>query len=88
MKYGIAIDDEKPQIINFNENDSDKTWNKAVADNIKIVTSSHSIENAGNHTLKFYGIDPALVLQKIVIETASGEILKSYLGPPESFKVK
>ena len=88
LKYGIAIDDEKPQIINFNENDSDKTWNKAVADNIKIVTSSHSIENAGNHTLKFYGIDPALVLQKIVIETASGEILKSYLGPPESFKVK
>lgn len=88
LKYGIAIDDEKPQIINFNEKDSDKTWNKAVADNIKIITSSHTIENAGNHTLKFYGIDPALVLQKIVIEMESGKILESYLGPPESFQKK
>jgi len=88
LKYGIAIDDEKPQIINFNEKDSDKTWNKAVADNIKIITSSHAIEKAGNHTLKFYGIDPALVLQKIVIETGSGKILESYLGPPESFQNK
>ncbi len=88
LKYGIAFDNEKPQIINFNENDWDKTWNKAVADNIKIITSSHTIEKAGNHTLKFYGIDPALVLQKIVIETESGKILESYLGPPESFKKK
>ncbi|QOG04294.1 glycosyl hydrolase 115 family protein [Flavobacterium sp. MDT1-60] len=86
LKYGIAIDNEKPRIINFNEKDSDKTWNKAVADNIKIITSSHTIEKTGNHTLKFYGIDPALVLQKIVIETDSGKILESYLGPPESFQ--
>lgn len=88
LKYGISIDAGKPQIINFNENDSDKTWNKAVADNIKIVTSLHTIEKEGNHTLKFYGIDPALVLQKIVIETESGKILESYLGPPESFLKK
>ena len=88
LKYGIAFDNEKPQIINFNEKDSDKTWNKAVADNVKIITSSHTVENTGNHVLKFYGIDPALVLQKIVIETESGKILESYLGPPESFKTK
>ncbi len=88
LKYGIAIDDEKPQIIKFNEKDSDKTWNKAVADNIKIITSSHKIESAGNHVLKFYGIDSALVLQKIVIESESGKILESYLGPTESFQKK
>ncbi|MNQ47454.1 hypothetical protein D3C85_612980 [compost metagenome] len=88
LKYGISFDNEKPQIMNFNEKDSDKTWNKAVADNIKIITASHTIEKAGNHTLKFYGIDPALVLQKIVIETESGKILESYVGPPESFKKK
>ena len=86
LKYGIAFDNEKPQIINFNQDDSEKNWTESVADNIKIITSSHTIEKAGNHVLKFYGIDPALVLQKIVIETEEGKILESYLGPPESFR--
>ncbi|SHL01432.1 glycosyl hydrolase 115 family protein [Flavobacterium chilense] len=86
LKYGIAFDNEKPQIINFNQDDSEKNWAESVADNIKIITSSHAIEKTGNHVLKFYGIDSALVLQKIVIETEEGKILKSYLGPPESFR--
>lgn len=86
LKYGIAFDDEKPQIINFNSNDSENNWAESVANNIKIITSSHTIEKAGNHVLKFYGIDPALVLQKIVIETEEGKVLESYLGPPESFR--
>ncbi|MES2240659.1 MAG: glycosyl hydrolase 115 family protein [Bacteroidota bacterium] len=88
LKYGIGFDNEKPQIINFNEGDSDRTWNTAVANNIKIITSTHQIENTGNHTLKIYGMDSGLVLQKIVIETASGELKQSYLGPNESYKKK
>lgn len=86
LKYGIAIDNEKPQMMNLNEDNSERIWNTSVADNIKIITSAHTIEKPGHHILKFFGADPALVLQKIVIETESGEILKSYLGPPESFK--
>jgi hypothetical protein len=88
LKYGIGFDAEIPQMMNLNKDSSDKNWNVSVADNIKIITSSHIIEKEGNHVLKIYGIDPALVLQKIVIETASGEILKTYLGPPESFRKK
>ncbi|UUF16599.1 MULTISPECIES: glycosyl hydrolase 115 family protein [Flavobacterium] len=88
LKYGIAFDNEKPQIINFNQDNSEKAWAESVANNIKIITSSHTIEKAGNHVLKFYGIDPALVLQKIVIETEEGKVLESYLGPSESFRKK
>ena len=88
LKYGIGFDSDHPQIRNVNEDSSDKNWNMSVANNIKISTSSHTIANAGNHILKIYGIDPALVLQKIVIETASDEMIKTYLGPPESFQKK
>ncbi|MDP5202277.1 glycosyl hydrolase 115 family protein [Flavobacterium sp. DG2-3] len=86
LKYGIAFDSEKPQIMNLNADSSEKSWAKSVADNIKIITSTHQIEKSGNHVLKIYAVDPALVLQKIVIETAEGKLLESYLGPPESFK--
>ncbi|KQB36826.1 glycosyl hydrolase 115 family protein [Flavobacterium aquidurense] len=86
LKYGIAFDDEKPQILNLSADSSEKAWSESVANNIKIITSMHTIDNPGNHVLKIYGIDPALVLQKIVIETEKGKVLDSYLGPPESFR--
>ncbi|MDR6764559.1 hypothetical protein J2Y38_004793 [Flavobacterium sp. 2755] len=88
LKYGIAFDNEKPQIINFNQDNSEKAWAESVANNIEIIISSHTIEKAGNHILKIYAVDPALLLQKIVIETEEGKLLESYLGPPESFKKK
>lgn len=86
LKYGIAFDSEKPQVMNLNTDSSEKNWAESVADNIKIISSTHQIENAGNHVLKIYAIDSALVLQKIVIETEEGKVLESYLGPPESFR--
>lgn len=72
--------------MNLNADSSEKAWAESVANNIKIITSTHQIEKAGNHVLKFYAVDPALVLQKIVIETEEGKVLESYLGPPESFR--
>ena len=86
LKYGIGFDDEKPQIMNLNADSSEKAWAESVANNSKIITSTHEIEKAGNHVLKIYAIDSALVLQKIVIETEEGKVLESYLGPPESFR--
>jgi len=86
LKYGIGFDDEKPQIMNLNSDSLEKAWAESVANNIKIISSTHEIEKAGNHVLKIYAIDPALVLQKIVIETEEGKVLQSYLGPPESFR--
>lgn len=86
LKYGIAMDDEEPQIINVHQDSSDSNWNTSVANNIKILVSNHTIANPGKHTLKFYGLNTGLVLQKIVIETTTGELKKTYLGPPQSFK--
>jgi len=89
LHYGISFNDEKPQIINVHKNDTipdwqyPPVWNQAVSNNIKIMSSEHLIKTPGEHTLKFWMVDPGLVLQKIVVETR--EIKPSYLGPPESF---
>jgi endo-1,4-beta-D-glucanase Y len=88
LRYAISFDDEKPQIINMHEHSTvadwkyPQWWNQAVSDNIVITQSTHFIGTPGKHVVKFWMVDPGVVLQRIVIGT--GEIKPSYLGPPES----
>jgi len=91
IRYAVSFDDEAPQIINMTSNPNppdlnrDRTWNMWVANNINIEESKHNIDKPGIHTLKFWMVDPGVVLQKIVIDT--GGLKPSYLGPPESFNL-
>jgi hypothetical protein len=80
-EYGV--DDETPQVINIHPDVSTKAWEKSVADNIIQSSSRHLITKPGMHVVKFWRVDPAVVLQKIVVETTG--VKPSYLGPPESY---
>ena len=92
IRYAVSFDDEKPQIINMTSNPNppdlnhDPVWNNWVANNINIEISNHNISKPGKHALKFWMVDPGVVLQKLVVET--GKVAQSYLGPPESFNGK
>lgn len=85
LQYAVSIDDEAPQIISLNGEDKNNIsgiWNKWVAENIIIKTSSHFVSKPGKHQIKFWMVHPGVVLQKIVIDT--GGLQPSYLGPPET----
>ncbi|MDD5064498.1 MAG: glycosyl hydrolase 115 family protein [Phycisphaerae bacterium] len=91
LRYAVSFDDETPQIVNIHVNDLavpdwkyPPGWNQAVMENIKITTSEHNIGKPGEHVLKFWMVDPGIVLQKIVVDT--GGVKPSYLGPPESYR--
>jgi len=84
LHYAVSIDDEQPQTVNINADKGEVAWNKDVSNNIKTLTTNHRLKRAGKHVLKYWMVDPAVVLQKIVINTAGEQA--SYLGPPESFR--
>jgi len=87
LQYAISIDDETPQIISINSEDKNSIsgiWNKWVSENIIIKTTTHKINIPGKHTVKYWMVNPGVVLQKLVLDF--GGVKPSYLGPPETRK--
>ena len=88
LRYAISFDDQPPQVIDivpkdFDARNGNREWEESVRNASRAAQSTHSLSDAGYHTLKIWMVDPAVVLQKIVVDL--GGLKKSYLGPPESF---
>jgi hypothetical protein len=88
LRCAISFDDEPPQAVtavpvDFNAKNGNLNWEESVKNNGRHLTATRSISAAGYHTLKIWMLDPALILEKIVVNT--GGVRASYLGPRESF---
>ncbi len=82
LRYAIGVDDEQPQIVGILAGHDHSDWEASVSKGVHLQTSTHTISTPGLHKLRIYRVDPAVTLQKIVINT--GGLRPSYLGPPES----
>jgi hypothetical protein len=90
VRYAVSIDDEPPQLVTlvpegYQAQNRNAAWEKSVGDNAHYGKSRHTIAAAGYHTLKVWMVDPAVVMQKLVVDL--GGLRPTYLGPPESFHV-
>jgi hypothetical protein len=88
LRVAVSFDDETPQVItlvpaDYKAQNGNHDWEKVVGDNARTVHSTHTLEKPGYHTLKYWMVDPGVVLQKIVVDF--GGVKPSYLGPPESY---
>jgi hypothetical protein len=88
LRYAVSFDDESPQVVTnvpagFNAQNGNRNWEESVRNNGRQVKSTHTIAAPGYHTLKIWMVDPAVAVEKIVVNT--GGVKPSYLGPPESF---
>jgi hypothetical protein len=80
--YAVSIDNEAPQVVNLHTGMSSTTWQHWVADNIIIKSTDHHVAKPGKHLIRFWSIDPGIVLQKLVLDI--GGLKPSYLGPQET----
>jgi len=83
LRYAISFDDEAPQVIDALAQNTVKDWETSVKDSVRNVKSTRSLSGTGYHILKFWMVDPGVVLQKLVVNL--GGVKPSYLGPPESY---
>jgi hypothetical protein len=82
LQFAVSIDNEVPQIVSLNKEDNGDIMGNWVGNNIIIKTTKHFIAQSGKHTIKYWMIDPAVILQKLVVDF--GGIKPSYLGPQET----
>ena len=85
----MSVDGDEPVIMNLHKDAiaADWTypdwWNNAVTDNIMQQKVLEAELSAGTHTIRYYMVDPGLVLQKIQL-VKEGSEAPSYLGAPQS----
>ena len=84
LRYAVSIDDAAPVTVNIIPDPSEKAWNKAVADNVRVLTTRLEVPSAGPHRVKLWRVDPGVVFQRLVL--SRGPLSGSYLGPVESVR--
>ena len=93
VRLAVSFDDQPPQVVTvvpqgYNAQNGNRDWEQSVRDNARLVTTTQTIAAPGYHTLKIWMVDPAVVLEKIVVSTSDAPLRPSYLGPEESFRRK
>jgi hypothetical protein len=83
LRYAVSVDQSPPSIVDVGTDPSTRAWARSVVDNIRIARSPVTFSGPGVHVVKVWGVDPGLVLQKIVVDLGGEK--PCYLGPPESF---
>jgi len=68
-------------------NPDDEDWRRGVLDNIRVSKANLSLEK-GIQEITISALEAGLILERILIYRKEDSLLKSYLGPRESFFVK
>ncbi len=92
LRYAVSFGDDTPQTVDViastgaDDGLMNKQWARHTSDNVNVTGTRHTIARAGVHRLKFWMVDPTVVLQRLVIDT--GGLTPTYLGPLESHRIR
>lgn len=86
LRFAVALNNNPPQPVDTLADKSQQVWEQSVLDGVRIIKSPLQVTQPGAHTLRIYLVDPALVLQKLLIDT--GGLKPSYLGPQQSKRLR
>lgn len=84
LRYAVAIDGSDPVTVSIDPDggEHDPEWQRNVLRGAAIGTTSHEVDESETHTLRLWGLDPGLVVDRIVVYS-DGE-RRTYLGPRET----
>ncbi|HUB27655.1 MAG TPA: hypothetical protein VL992_19680, partial [Tepidisphaeraceae bacterium] len=84
LRFGYSVDDQPAQSVDSLHYLGASGWEESVKNSIRIVDVPIRIDQPGYHVLKFWMVDPGVVLEKLTVDF--GGVRPSFLGPPESYR--
>ena len=97
LRFAIGLDNEPLTALdvwpaNAELGNGQPDWERAVSDGVRRVSTTVPVDQPGQHTLHVCMVDPAVVIERIVLRTKPlrppsprfPAPEESYLGPPES----
>lgn len=85
LRFAIALDDASPRVVALEVKDGGPDWAQGVLNATRIATTTITVPTPGAHTLRVFGVDPGVVLDRIVIGPP-GQVPPGYLGPADTRK--
>jgi len=67
VRYAIAVNGEKPQVINISPPSENNTWKQNVLQGFATGETKHQIAAPGKTTIKIYLLDPGIVINQLEI---------------------
>ncbi|MEU6911746.1 glycosyl hydrolase 115 family protein [Streptomyces olindensis] len=85
-RLAVALDDQPPTVLSgqtIATGNRGDAWARNVEEGVEKLTARVTVSTPGEHVLRVFMVDPAMVVDQIVIDT--GGLAASYLAPPESY---
>ncbi|MEJ7559017.1 MAG: glycosyl hydrolase 115 family protein [Pedobacter sp.] len=87
LKFALSVDDQPATIVNTSSAyKNEGAWGRSVINAIKIFKTPLSFDKPGKHTIKYWMVDPGVVLQKLVLDL--GGLKPSFLGPQQTRNIR
>jgi hypothetical protein len=67
LRLAVALDDQPPQLVELPRADGGPEWSQAVLANERIAKTTLPAAAAGRHTLRLWGLEPGIVLDRLTL---------------------
>ncbi|MDF7776379.1 glycosyl hydrolase 115 family protein [Sphingomonas sp. AOB5] len=78
LRYAVSIDGGPIRIVDGDKRD----WSDGVERNTITSVTEWTLEKPGDHVLRIYALDPALMLDSVILDF--GGLATAYMAPPET----
>ncbi|MFF5982632.1 glycosyl hydrolase 115 family protein [Streptomyces olindensis] len=85
-RLAVALDEQPPTVLSgqtIATGNRGDAWARNVEEGVEKLTARVTVSTPGEHVLRVFMVDAAMVVDQIVIDT--GGLAASYLAPPESY---
>ena len=70
LRFGLGVDEAVPEVVALDIGDGGPAWAQGVLAGERVVTAQIEVALAGKKTLRVYGVDAGVVIDRLVIEAS------------------